>query len=209
MLDYRLYRLMFTGKCCYRINMKVWVWNEPLGFPVGHQRVIIYITHSRRPGWNRTVSKDFKSDVDRIPFHITTVFEDKQDSLWAPEQFLNSVCDQHAPHIVLKPIGPLKRDDESLAVDVKEKANLSNCFFATVGAKLADIIKPHHQILTTTRCTSIIQWSREETYFFEEKQIHWPWGYFATVTWSCWTSIAVPLTNLYLRSLRETKVYDD
>lgn len=90
-------------------------------------------------------------DVDRIPFHITIVFEDKQESLWAREQLLSSVCDQHAPHIVLKPIGPLKRDDESLAVDVKEKANLSNCFFATVGVKLADTIKPHHQILTTTK----------------------------------------------------------
>ena len=76
--------------------------------------------------------------------------------LWAREQLLGSVCDQHiVQHIVLKPIGPLKRADESLAVNVKEKANLSNCFFATVGVKLADTIKPHHQILTTTKSKPI------------------------------------------------------
>ena len=50
-----------------------------------------------------------------------------------------------------KPIGPRKRDDESLAVDEKEKANLLNCFFATFGMKLADTIKPQHQILTTSK----------------------------------------------------------
>ena len=42
--------------------------------------------------------KDFKTDIERIPFHITTVFEDKDDSLWAWEQLFSGVCDQHAPH---------------------------------------------------------------------------------------------------------------
>ncbi|CAH3156171.1 unnamed protein product, partial [Pocillopora meandrina] len=46
--------------------------------------------------------KDFKTDIERIPFHMTTVFEDKDDSLWAWEQLLNSVCGQHAPHRVVK-----------------------------------------------------------------------------------------------------------
>ena len=45
--------------------------------------------------------------------------------------------------------------------------------------------------------------------YFEEKQSQWPLGYFSTATWSCWRSIAVPLTNLHLRSLRESKVYGD
>ena len=172
--------------------------------------------------------KDFKTDIERIPFHKTTVFQDKDDSLWAWVQLFSSVCDQHAPHRVLKarsvsspwinkqiklkmnrrfklfkiaiktkeadkwadykeirkettsdirkaksayfkrkfgevkttsaywnllskatnpkarkPIGPLKRDDESLAVADKEKADLLNCFFATVGMKLADTISQH------------------------------------------------------------------
>ena len=51
----------------------------------------------------------------------------------------------------MRTLGLLKRDDESLAVDDKEKANLSNCFFATAGMELADTIKPQHQILTTTK----------------------------------------------------------
>ena len=46
--------------------------------------------------------KDFKTDIERIPFHMTTVFEDKHHSLWAWEQLFSSVCDQHAPHRVLK-----------------------------------------------------------------------------------------------------------
>ena len=45
--------------------------------------------------------KDFKTDIERIPFHITRVFEDKDNSLWAWEQLFRSVCDQHAPHRVV------------------------------------------------------------------------------------------------------------
>lgn len=39
---------------------------------------------------------------------------------------------------------------ETIRGDAKEKANLLNCFFATVGMKLADTIKQQHQALTTT-----------------------------------------------------------
>lgn len=39
---------------------------------------------------------------------------------------------------------------ETIRGDAKEKANLLNCFFVTVGMKLADTIKPQHQALTTT-----------------------------------------------------------
>ena len=39
---------------------------------------------------------------------------------------------------------------ETIRGDAKEKANLLNCFFATVGMKLADTIKQQHQTLTTT-----------------------------------------------------------
>lgn len=36
-----------------------------------------------------------------------------------------------------KPIGPLKRDDGSLAVCDKEKANMMNAYFSSIGTKLA------------------------------------------------------------------------
>ena len=39
---------------------------------------------------------------------------------------------------------------ETIRGDAKEKANLLNCFFATVGMKLADTIKQQHQALTAT-----------------------------------------------------------
>lgn len=39
---------------------------------------------------------------------------------------------------------------ETIRGDAEEKANLLNCFFATVGMKLADTIKRQHQALTTT-----------------------------------------------------------
>ena len=39
---------------------------------------------------------------------------------------------------VKKSIGPLKRDDKSIAVEDSEKANLMNEFFATVGSRLVE-----------------------------------------------------------------------
>ena len=39
---------------------------------------------------------------------------------------------------------------ETIRGDAKECANVLNCFFATVGTKLPDTIKPQHQALTTS-----------------------------------------------------------
>ena len=56
-------------------------------------------------------------------------------------------------------------------------------------------------------CTSIMRWSREETYYFATG----PDGISPRLLGAAGTSFAVLLimTNLYLRSLREAKVYDD
>ena len=51
-----------------------------------------------------------------------------------------------------KSIGPLKREDGSLAVDDKEKSNLVNNFFSNIGEKLADSFQPQylsHQATST------------------------------------------------------------
>ena len=45
---------------------------------------------------------------------------------------------------------------ETIRGDAKEKANLLNCFFVTVGMKLADTIKPQHQALTTTTTKPVL-----------------------------------------------------
>ena len=42
-----------------------------------------------------------------------------------------------------KVIGPLKREDGSLAVDDKEKSNLVNNFFSNIGEKLAGSFQPN------------------------------------------------------------------
>ena len=60
------------------------------------------------------------------------------------------------------------------------------------------------------RCTSIIRRSCEQTYYFEDKQSYTgPDGISPRLLAAAGTSIAVPLTNLYLSSWREAKVYDD
>ena len=282
----------------------------PLGLS---DHCLIYATlklNSKRPPpkiiWTRNFKhfndKDFKTDIERIPFHIT-VFEDKDDSLWAWEQLFRDVCDQHAPHRVVKarsvsspwinkqiklkmnrrfklfkiaietkeadkwadykklrneitsdirkaksayfkrkfdevkttsaywnllsratnpkarkPIGPLKRDDESLAVDDKEKADLLNCFFATVGMKLADTINPQYRTITTIKpkpvpCIYDARVSYGEVanklITLKTNKATGPDGISPRLLAAAGSSIAVPLTNLYLRSLREAKVYDD
>ena len=46
-----------------------------------------------------------------------------------------------------KPIGPLKRDDGSLAVCDKEKANMMNAYFSSIGTKLATQLPAHLPVL--------------------------------------------------------------
>jgi len=169
----------------------------------------------------------FKTDIEQTPFHVTTIFDDKDDVLWGWEQLFNGVCDANAPYKdvkvrsisapwinniirlkmnrrfklfkeavltkddvkwteykklrneitadirrsksnyytdkleeikttaeywrvlskatnpkIRKSIGPLKRDDDSLAIDDKEKSNLINSYFTDIGEKLAGNLQP-------------------------------------------------------------------
>ena len=49
-----------------------------------------------------------------------------------------------------KAIGPLKREDGSLAVDDKEKSNLVNNFFSNIGEKLASSFQPQYPSVLAT-----------------------------------------------------------
>ncbi|CAH3124174.1 unnamed protein product [Pocillopora meandrina] len=40
----------------------------------------------------------FKKDIERIPFHVLDIFEDKDDVLWGWNLLFNDVCDAHAPY---------------------------------------------------------------------------------------------------------------
>ena len=54
------------------------------------------IIHVRNfKNFNKT---DFMTDVERIPFHVLEVFDDKDDALWGWEQLFKDVCNTHAPY---------------------------------------------------------------------------------------------------------------
>lgn len=175
----------------------------------------------RSRNFKRCDIQDFQKDIERIPFHVLDIFEDKDDVLWGWNLLFNDVCDVHAPYKdvkvrsvcspwinseirlkmnkrfklfkvatrtkdpvkwkeykrlrneittdvrraktkhfknqlleiktaaeywnllrnatapkLRKAIGPLKREDGSLAVDSKEKSNLMNSFFSNIGINL-------------------------------------------------------------------------
>lgn len=56
---------------------------------------------------------------------------------------------------VRKPIGPLRRDDQSITVEDSEKANLMNEFFATVGKRLVTAGYGQPPVTTSTNPTLV------------------------------------------------------
>ncbi|PFX14301.1 Tyrosine kinase receptor Cad96Ca [Stylophora pistillata] len=51
----------------------------------------------RSRNFKRCNIQDFKKDIERIPFHVQDMFEDKDDVLWGWNLLFNDVCDVHAP----------------------------------------------------------------------------------------------------------------
>ena len=94
------------------------------------------------------IDKDFKTDIERIPFHITTVLEDKDDSLWAREQLFRSVCDQHAPYRVVKAGSvPSTRINKQIKLKMNRRFKLFKTAIETKGAdKWADYKKLRNNI---------------------------------------------------------------
>jgi hypothetical protein len=219
-------------------------WSENLikttgVFPLGiSDHNLLYATmrlKNKRPppkyiktrNYARFNQEHFRCDIESAPFHMTTVFDDADDTLWAWQHLFNNICDEHAPwketkirsksapwitndirykmnqryklfktaiatkdpmvwkeykkvrnEITLalrqakashysdmfkevkntkaywnllnkatKPtvqnnIGPLRRDDGSLALADYEKACLMNSYFATIGTKLGETLPP-------------------------------------------------------------------
>ena len=104
----------------------------------------------KRPTSGQTTIKlrnEITSDIRKAK---SAYFKRKFDEVKTTSAYWNLLSRATNPK-ARKPIGPLKRDDESLAVDDKEKADLLNCFFATVGMKLAETINPQYQTITTIK----------------------------------------------------------
>lgn len=68
-------------------------------------------------------------------------FQAKLDEVKTSGAYWNPLNNAIKPKAT-KSIGQLKRENESLVVDEKEKANLMNTFFSSVGEKLARSVEP-------------------------------------------------------------------
>lgn len=59
--------------------------------PVRQKR---HITYRKYKGF---VEEHYISDLERIPFHVSEICEDIDDSYWFCEQLLKEIIDDHAP----------------------------------------------------------------------------------------------------------------
>jgi len=51
----------------------------------------------RTRDYKRLDDDKFRYDIETAPFHISQVFEDVDDVLWAWQHLFNIICDEHAP----------------------------------------------------------------------------------------------------------------
>ena len=119
---------------------------------------------------------------------------------------------------VRKSIGPLKRDDDSLTVDVEENDNLMNTFFATVGENLAKNLPTlpqptNYQDVPAVSTISSICLSNKEI----EKKVAslkltkstGPDGISPKLLKMTGSAVVPPLTDLYTLSANTTSVFGD
>ena len=116
-------------------------------------------------------------------------------------------------------MGPIKRDDNSLAIDDKEKAALMNTYFATIGEKLANELVTtdtyDHKDLPSSDIPKI------STIHISEKRIKkkveslkpnkstGPDGISPKLLKLAGDAIVIPLANLFRNSVRLETVYNN
>ncbi|KAL9982533.1 hypothetical protein ACROYT_G004584 [Oculina patagonica] len=107
-----------------------------------------------------------------------------------------------------KSIGPLKRENESLAVDDEEKANLMNTYFSSIGEKMAKSVEPLplRPIIkeTAVPCLSDIPLScsivEKKLSSLKPSKATGPDSISPRLLKFAGPSVAAPLTNLYVRN---------
>ena len=52
--------------------------------------------------FNRFNEDNYKADIECSPFHVASVFDDKDDILWAWNLLFKEICDTHAPYRDIK-----------------------------------------------------------------------------------------------------------
>ena len=119
---------------------------------------------------------------------------------------------------VRKKIGPLKRDDNSLAVKDTEKASLMNCFFSTIAEKLNAGQLQAPQPLTSpcskpVPCISDINLSSldidRKITLLKNNKATGPDGISPKLLKLAGTAVVGPLTSLFMQSIRECRVYNN
>ena len=119
---------------------------------------------------------------------------------------------------VRKKIGPLKRDDNSLAVKDTEKASLMNCFFSTIAEKLNAGQLQAPQLLTSpcskpVPCISDINLSSldidRKITLLKNNKATGPDGISPKLLKLAGTAVVGPLTSLFMQSIRECRVYNN
>ena len=117
---------------------------------------------------------------------------------------------------VRKKIGPLTRDDNSLAVKDTENASLMNCFFSTIAEKLNSGQLQVPQLLTSpcsipVPCISNIILSSldivRKITLLKDNKATGPDGLWPKLLKLANTAVVGPLTSLFMHSIRECRVY--
>ena len=80
-------------------------------------------------------------------------FNEKIASVKSAAAYWNLIAEATNP-VRRSKIGPLKREDGSLAVNDKDKANLMNEFFANIGIKLGSITDNFSQQIDHRGCSA-------------------------------------------------------
>ena len=118
---------------------------------------------------------------------------------------------------VRKKIGPLKRDDNSLAVEDMEKASLINRFFSTIAEKLnaGQLQAPHPLTSPCSKpvpCISDINLSSldidRKIILLKNNKAAGPDGISPKLLKLAGTAVVGPLTSLFMQSIHECRVYN-
>ena len=112
----------------------------PLGISDHNLIYATLLLKNKRPPRNYIKTRDYKRldedkfryDIETAPFHISQVFEDEDDVLWAWQQLFKIICDEHAS---LKEVRIRSTSAPWIANAIRFKMNRYKLFMAAVSSK--------------------------------------------------------------------------
>lgn len=82
--------------------------------------------------FNKMDLENFKFDLEYAPFHVTEIFDDKDDCLWAWQSLFNDICNDHVPwkEVKIKSQAPPRiTNDIRIKMNRRFKIFKSSCGF--------------------------------------------------------------------------------